>query len=248
MKSNASKKSKDQGAANSNLFLQLGILLALFLVFQLLQLRVVQDVATLPPATNPEDEPEMYVIPQVVLEKPATPEALPEEKPPRPLIDFEIAEKPADVSTETILDPEPTEPSPPLDLDEAFSDVPEIEEPIEEDIPFILVEQSPRFPGCEEDNEEDYKRCFNQNIKAYIGKKFNADVASSNRGKQRILVQFTIDQNGEIKDVQARASARSLEKEAVRVVKSLPQMIPGEQRGRSVKVKFTVPIAIQIGY
>ena len=57
---------------------------------------------------------------------------------------------------------------------------------------------------------------------------------------------FKIDHKGQITDVQARGPHARLEKEAIRVVNSLPQMIPAKQRGRAVSVKYTLPITLQV--
>ena len=57
---------------------------------------------------------------------------------------------------------------------------------------------------------------------------------------------FKIDKNGDITDVQARAPHVRLQEEAIRVVKSLPKMIPGKQRGRAVGVNYSIPIAFKV--
>ena len=63
-------------------------------------------------------------------------------------------------------------------------------------------------------------------------------------GRKRVFVMFKIDKTGKITDVRARGPHVRLEKEAVRVVTLLPQMTPGKQRGRSVGVKYTLPITL----
>ena len=59
-------------------------------------------------------------------------------------------------------------------------------------------------------------------------------------------MQFTIDKTGQIKNVRARGPHASLEQEAVRVIHTLPKMIPAEQEGKKVAVKYTLPITIKI--
>ena len=58
--------------------------------------------------------------------------------------------------------------------------------------------------------------------------------------------KYTFDKTGNITDVQARAPHKRLQEEAIRVVKSLPKMIPGKQRGRAVGVKYSLPIAFKV--
>ena len=65
-------------------------------------------------------------------------------------------------------------------------------------------------------------------------------------GKKKIFIQFLIDKNGEIKKVIARGPHEEAEKEGIRVVKSLPKMIAGKQRGRTVGVRYMLPISFNI--
>jgi protein TonB len=65
-------------------------------------------------------------------------------------------------------------------------------------------------------------------------------------GKQRISVQFVVDQVGNIVDVQVRAPHKRLEKEAKRVIELLPQMTPGQQQKNAVRVKYNLPIVFEI--
>lgn len=64
--------------------------------------------------------------------------------------------------------------------------------------------------------------------------------------RQRITVQFKIDAQGKIVDVKARSQVKELELEAERVVNSLPQMIPGEQKGQKVGVIYSLPIVFEV--
>jgi len=124
----------------------------------------------------------------------------------------------------------------------------EIEEDVVEDVPFFIIEKVPVYPGCTGNNEE-LKKCMQQKIKAYVAHNFNADLAQDlglSPGIKRIFVMFVIDKNGTIPGVQSRAPHKSLQKEAERVVKSLPKMKPGEQRGRPVGVRYSLPIVFKV--
>ena len=60
------------------------------------------------------------------------------------------------------------------------------------------------------------------------------------------LVNFEIDKRGKIKDLKARATHKKLEEEALRVIKLLPDFIPGENNGEKVDVPLSIPIVFMI--
>src|SRR5690606_17182647 len=137
--------------------------------------------------------------------------------------------------------------------DEKIVKVKEIKEEVVEeeiaDVPFAVIENVPIYPGCEkESGNEAKKKCMSSKISDFINKKFNSDLASDLglEGRQRIAVQFKIDKNGKVIDVRARAPHPRLEKEAVSVVQSLPDMTPGKQRGKPVGVLYSLPIVFDI--
>jgi hypothetical protein len=118
-----------------------------------------------------------------------------------------------------------------------------------DEVPFAVIDEVPGFPGCE--NDLDPKKCFNEKIAKHISENFNADLAkdlglNAEPEVKRVLVLFTIDKNGEVSDIKARAPHKILQEEAIRVVKSLPKMIPGKHQGNPVKVKYSLPIAFKV--
>lgn len=115
------------------------------------------------------------------------------------------------------------------------------------DVPYSVIEQVPTYPGCSGDNET-MKNCMSAKIAEFINSNFNTGIADNLKlsGRQRIAVQFKIDKTGNIVDVRARAKNPELEAEAVRVVKMLPQMKPGEQRGEKVGVLYSLPIVFDV--
>lgn len=124
----------------------------------------------------------------------------------------------------------------------------EEEEEVVEDVPFAIIEDVPVFPGCT-GTKEQKRDCLNDKITQHVGKKFNAELAQElglSPGKKRISVMFTINKNGDVVDIQARAPHVRLEKEAIRVIESLPKMQPGKQRGRPVGVKYSLPITFNV--
>jgi protein TonB len=155
--------------------------------------------------------------------------------PPAPEI-IEVVEDDSEVEEEVIESTETTE----MEIVEV-EEVEEVEEVIE-DVPFALIQQVPIFPGCE--NAKDQKACMNEKINKFVNKKFDTGLGNELglSGRNRVSVQFKIDRNGDIVNVRARGPHPRLEQEAIRVIKALPKMIPGEQRGQKVGVLYGLPI------
>ncbi|WP_457615890.1 M56 family metallopeptidase [Lutibacter sp.] len=117
-----------------------------------------------------------------------------------------------------------------------------------EAVPFMVVEEVPVFPGCE-GTKEQLKKCLQENITKFVSENFNVALAQElnlNAGVNRIYVMFDIGKNGMVENVKARAPHKKLQEEAVRVVKSLPTMLPGKQKGKPVSVTYSLPIAFKI--
>jgi Ca-activated chloride channel family protein len=104
------------------------------------------------------------------------------------------------------------------------------------DVPFVVVEQMPSFPG----GQAALSNFLTANIK-YPAK------ARAENVQGRVIVQFTVDRNGDIKDVEVvRSISPELDAEAIRVVMSMPRWIPGKQRGKTVAVKYTLPVNFKL--
>jgi len=121
-------------------------------------------------------------------------------------------------------------------------------EEIVEDIPFVLIEDVPVFPGCKGNNAE-LKKCFSNKIAAFFGKNFDPALTQElglSPGKKKIYVVFKINNKGKIGTVNARAPHPLLEKEVTRIISSLPEMKPGRQRGMPVTVTYSLPITSMV--
>ena len=124
-----------------------------------------------------------------------------------------------------------------------------VDEPVENiEVPYVLIEDVPVFPGCENVSKKERRTCMSEKITNHVQKKFNVDLANDLglTGRQRISVMFKIDKTGNIVDVQSRAPHQRLEEEAARVINLLPKMQPGKQRGETVTVKYSLPIIFQV--
>lgn len=108
-------------------------------------------------------------------------------------------------------------------------------EPEEQTI-FEVVEQMPQFPG----GEAALMQYLNKNIKYPM-------IAQESGTQGRVIVQFVVNKDGSIVDVQvARSVDPYLDKEALRVIKAMPKWQPGMQRGKPVRVKYTVPVTFRL--
>lgn len=123
-------------------------------------------------------------------------------------------------------------------------DIEVAEEDIPDTVPFILIENAPIFPGCENQSTEKEKRdCFQEMMLKHIKKNFNYPEMAMEMGLQgKVNVIFIVQKDGSIGDVRLRGPHESLEKEAARIISKLPKMIPGKQRGTPVKVPYAIPI------
>ena len=119
---------------------------------------------------------------------------------------------------------------------EAGGDAPQQKQKEEEAPIHTVVEQPAQFPGGE------------AALLAYVAKniKYPA-IAVEQEIQGTVQLRFVVEANGSIGDVQVVKSLEShCDKEAIRVVKSLPRFIPGKQQGRPVRVWFTLPVRYSI--
>ncbi|MGZ0016135.1 M56 family metallopeptidase [Yeosuana sp. AK3] len=117
------------------------------------------------------------------------------------------------------------------------------------EVPFGVIDQVPVFPGCESlTSNIEQKDCMSKEISMFVNKNFNTNIGKKNGlvGKQRLNVIFKINQEGNIVDVRSRAPHPALEAEAIRVIKMLPKMLPGKQRGKVVTVPYSLPIIFMV--
>ena len=114
-----------------------------------------------------------------------------------------------------------------------------------EEVSFMAIDKAPTFPGCESGD----KKCFSKMVQQHFGKNFDAEMVNNlglSSGKKRVFIGFKIDKEGAIVEVQARAPHIDIKEEVILVMNSLPKMIPGEQDGRAVAVKYSIPLSILV--
>ena len=109
-------------------------------------------------------------------------------------------------------------------------------EPLEDDKVFEVVEQKPQFPG----GEAALLKWVSEHIRYPA-------MAQENNIQGRVIVQFVVTKTGDVGEVKVvRGKDPDLDKEAMRVVKSLPKFVPGKMNGHSVNVWYTLPISFKL--
>ena len=224
----------------SVLFFQLGLILMLFVAWQAIEWKNYDDSGSKFDLADAGDE----LIEDIPITQRLTPPSPPPPPPPPPPV-LEVVDDDSDIEEVIIDDTE-------VDQDDVIVDIDDIvevdDEPIEK-VPWVLIENVPVFPGCENAGDNDAKKsCMEEKIRKFINKKFNTGLADDLglEGKQVIRATFNIDQHGNVTAVNARAPHPALQDEAIRVLKNLPKMTPGKQRGTPVIVSYGLPIIFRV--
>ncbi len=213
-----------------------------------LQAQLEQQLADIA-AAEAEDPEEVEEVPQAV-EEPQREEALPEEI-LNTIKDTEISIAADEEVTEDITSKddvaESTAAAGSTTFDQGTDDlnvvrehkeeiiVEEKHEPVKEEI-FTAVEQMPQFPG----GEGELLKYISTHIKY-------PTMAAENNIQGRVVVKFVVQKDGKVGEVVVlRGNDPDLDKEAVRVVKTLPNFIPGKMNGQAVSVWYTLPINFKL--
>lgn len=226
----------------SKLFVQLGLVLALFVTYASIESKTYdKEVDTLGAANLASD-----VEDETIMLTPPPPPPPQQKAPPPPTPEkIEVVEDEKEVE-ETVIETTETDEAEAVEVEE-IEEVEEVEEVVE-DVPFAIIEEVPVFPGCT-GTKAQKKACLNKKMQKHVQRNFNADLANElglPSGKKRIFLIFKIDKDGSITSINARAPHPRLKKEAIRLAKKLPKMKPGKQRGKPVRVGYTLPIVFNV--
>lgn len=230
-----SKKSpKADLTKNSKFYFAIGLCLALLLSWQLIEKKTYDDLPIDIGVLDIEDD-DVEEVP--LTEQLKTPPPPP--PPPAPEI-IQVVEDEEEVEETVIESTETTQ-------EEVIEDVEVLEEELDVDVPFAIIEDVPLFPGCENIKKSERRNCFQEKIQLHIAKNFRYPEIAQEMGIQgRVYVQFVIAKDGSITDIRTRGPDKNLEKEANRIISKLPNMTPGKQRGRAVRVPFSIPITFRL--
>jgi len=231
------KNPKADLTRNSGLYFVIGLVLVMLLTYIAFEWKTYDDDNNFDYTMNVEDtlDEEVPMTEQLKTPPPPPPPAAPEI--------IEVVEDEEEVE-ETVI--ESTETSQEEEVIEvADVEVEEIEEDV--DVPFAVIEDVPIFPGCENEPKNKLRDCFNSMMQKHIGKNFRYPEIAQEMGVQgRVNVMFVIQKDGSIGNVRMRGPDKNLEEEAARIIGKLPKMTPGKQRGRAVRVPFSIPITFKL--
>lgn len=125
--------------------------------------------------------------------------------------------------------------------------IPEIENSKEDE---ILEERMPRFAGCEniEGDHKAKKNCADQKMLQYIYKRLKyPSIARMNSLQGSALIKFVVEKDGSVSNITVyRGLCKEIEAECLRIFENMPTWEPGYQRGKPVRVQFTIPIKFKL--
>ena len=220
---------------NSGLYFVLGLAIVMALVYTALEWKTYDKANEYDIAVSVEDQldEEVPMTEQIKTPPPPPPPAAPEV--------IEVVEDEEEVEETVIESTETSQEEEVIEVEDVV--VEEEEEDI--DVPFAVIEDVPIYPGCE--RAKDKRACFNEMIQKHIRKNFRYPEIAQEMGIQgRVNVMFTIQKDGSIGNIRYRGPDKNLEAEALRIIQKLPKMTPGKQRGRAVRVPFSIPITFKL--
>jgi protein TonB len=229
------KNPKADLAKSSALYFSIGMFAVMAIVYYVFEHKTYADDNEYDISMNVDDDldEEVPMTEQLKTPPPPPPPAAPEI--------IEVVEDEEEVEETVIESTESNEEEEVMEVEDV--EVEEMDEDL--DVPFAVIENVPVFPGCE--GESNKRACFNKMMQKHISKNFRYPEIAQEMGVQgRVSVMFTIQKDGSIGNVRMRGPDKNLEKEAARIIGKLPRMTPGKQRGRAVRVPFSIPITFKL--
>ena len=231
------KNPKADLTKNSSLYFAVGLALVLLISWQAIEWKTYEKTGYGYESLNVEDDDdeEVPITEQIKTPPPPPP------PPPAPEV-IEVVEDEEEVE-ETVIESTETDQEEIVEVEDI-----EVEDEFEDiDVPFAVIEDVPIYPGCERVPKSQRRSCFQDKINKHIRKNFRYPEIAQEMGIQgRVYVQFVIAKDGAITSVRMRGPDKNLEKEAARIISKLPKMTPGKQRGRPVRVPFSIPITFRL--
>ena len=223
---------------NSSLYFAVGLAVVLFISWQAIEWKTYDKSGYGYEALNVDDDDDEEVPITEQLKTPPPPPP----PPPAPEV-LEVVEDEEEVE-ETIIESTETDQEEIIEVEDV-----EVEEEFDDDpVPFAVIEDVPIYPGCENVAKSERRNCFQEQINKHVRKNFRYPEIAQEMGIQgRVYMHFVIDKDGSITDIKiARSPDRNLGIEAERIIHKLPKMTPGKQRGRPVRVPFSIPINFRL--
>ena len=117
----------------------------------------------------------------------------------------------------------------------------------EDPIPFLLVEEKPKFMACEDVPKEKEAECFKEQLNKHVIRYFYYPKEAIDKGIEgRVIVSFQINTNGSVTIRDIRGTNKLLKVAAKEIFEKLPTFIPGKQGGKPVPVTFNYPINFKL--
>ena len=114
-------------------------------------------------------------------------------------------------------------------------------------IPFLLVEEKPKFMACEDVPKEKEAECFKEQLDKHVIRYFYYPKEAIDKGIEgRVIVSFQINPNGSVTIRDVRGTNKLLKVAAKEIFEKLPTFIPGKQGGKPVPVTFNYPINFKL--
>ncbi len=229
------KNPKADLTRNSAFYFVIGLFAVLLFIFVALEWKSYEGGNEYDISMNVDDQldEEVPMTEQIKTPPPPPPPAAPEV--------IEIVEDEEEIEETVIESTESNEEEEVMEVDDV--EVEELDEDV--DVPFAVIENVPVFPGCEKESNK--RACFNKMMQKHISKNFRYPEIAQEMGVQgRVNIMFVIQKDGSIGNVRMRGPDKNLEKEAARIIAKLPKMTPGKQRGRAVRVPFSIPITFKL--
>ena len=220
---------------NRNLYFVIGLTFVTFITWQAIESKTYEKTFDYEALNVEDDDDEDIPITEQIKTPPPPPPP-----PPAPEV-IEVVEDEEEVE-ETVIESTET------DQDEIIIEEIEVEDGFEDiDVPFAVIEDVPIFPGCESVAKSQRRACFQEQMNKHIRKNFRyPDIAQEMGIQGRVYVNFIIAKDGSITNIRMRGPDKNLENEAARIIGRLPKMTPGKQRGRAVRVPFSIPITFRL--
>ena len=218
-----------------NLYFVIGLTFVTFITWQAIESKTYEKTFDYEALNVEDDDDEDIPITEQIKTPPPPPPP-----PPAPEV-IEVVEDEEEVE-ETVIESTET------DQDEIIIEEIEVEDEFEDiDVPFAVIEDVPIFPGCESVAKSQRRACFQEQMNKHIRKNFRyPDIAQEMGIQGRVYVNFIIAKDGSITNIRMRGPDKNLENEAARIIGRLPKMTPGKQRGRAVRVPFSIPITFRL--
>nr|WP_321356736.1 energy transducer TonB [uncultured Draconibacterium sp.] len=154
--------------------------------------------------------------------------------PPKVIEVLNIVDDDIEIEDELLIEDTEADDETVIDVQPLIVSTDEEEEAVDEI--FVVVEEVPEFPG----GIRALYQYINSNVRYPV-------IAQENGIQGRVYVKFVVNETGDVSDAQVlRPIDPSLDKEALRVINSLPRFKPGKQRGKPVKVYYNAQITFKL--